>query len=149
MPVFEHRFSVAAAVERVAAFHYAAEAFSRLIPPGMILRIHQQDALANDSVNEFTMWMGPIPVYWKAVHSDVSDSGFVDTQTAGPMAAWVHTHSFEAVSADECVVIDHIEYEHHKGWRGIRSRLLFARMGLRVLFAWRALATRRSVRSTA
>lgn len=147
MAVFEHRFVVSGTVEHVNAFHRAPEAFRLLVPPGMILQIHNQEPLADGSVNEFTMWMGPLPVYWKALHSDVSESGFTDTQVAGPMQSWVHRHSFEQVSEQETAVVDRIEYTHYAGWKGVRSRVLFASVGLRALFAWRALATRRGVRA--
>jgi|GEM_PF-200524 len=145
MSLFQHRFTVQASLEEVAAFHESPEAFRRLVPPGMFLQVHRQDDLANQSVNEFTMWMGPIPVYWKAVHSDVTETGFVDTQADGPMRSWVHRHRYERTDDDQTLVIDHIEYEHHSGWRGIRSRLLFTPFGLKLLFTWRKWATRRTV----
>jgi ligand-binding SRPBCC domain-containing protein len=147
MMTFEHRFIVSAPITKVAAFHYDSKAFHQLVPPGLILRCHLQEPIANGSVTEFTMWMGPIPVYWRAVHSEVSETGFVDTQAAGPMKSWVHRHTFEHVTDRETAVVDHIEYEHFTGWRGIRSQVLFARIGLSVLFAWRRRATQRGVRS--
>ncbi len=147
MKIFQHRFTVQASLRDVAAFHASKEAFQRLVPPGMILQIHRQDPLANDSVNEFTMWMGPVPIYWKAVHSDVTDTGFVDSQTAGPMRSWVHRHTYEQTNDNQTAIVDHIEYEHDTGWRGIRSRLLFTRLGLSLLFGWRTWATRRGVAS--
>ncbi len=145
MSTFEHSFVVNASVAEVARFHGAAEAFRSLVPPGMLLQIHLQEPLANDSINEFTMWMGPIPVYWKAVHSNVGPTGFTDTQAAGPIRSWVHCHTFERVSDRETAVVDRIEYQHYTGWRGVRSQLLFSRIGLRFLFAWRAWATRRGL----
>ena len=42
-------------------------------------------------------------------------------------------------------VNDHIEYEHHPGLRGLISRLLFPRMGLRLTFTYRKMVTRWSV----
>ena len=146
--LFEHRFVVSAPIAAVAAFHYDSAAFRRLVPPGLLLQVHQQEPLADDSVNDFTMWMGPIPVHWRAAHSEVSETGFVDTQVAGPLKSWVHRHTFECVSSQETAVVDCIDFEHFTGWRGIRSRALFARIGLRVLFAWRARATRRGVQFT-
>ena len=147
MMTFEHRFVVPAAITEVAAFHYDPKAFRRLVPPGLILRCHLQEPIANNSVTEFTMWMGPIPVYWMAVHSEVSETGFVDTQVKGPMKSWVHSHTFEYVSDQETAVVDRIEYEHFTGWRGIRSQVLFARIGLNVLFAWRRRATQGGIRA--
>lgn len=147
MNIFQHQFTVPASLRDVAAFHASRDAFRLLVPPGMILQIHRQDPLANESVNEFTMWMGPVPIYWKAVHSDVTDTGFVDNQTAGPMRSWIHRHTYKQTKDNQTVIVDRIEYEHESGWRGIRSRLLFTRLGLRLLFAWRTSATRRGVAS--
>ena len=147
MPIFEHRFHVSAAAKDVAAFHFDPGAFRQLVPPGTLLKIHRQDSLANGSISEFTLWMGPIPVDWKAEHSDVSETGFTDTQTAGPMLSWVHRHEFEPISDQETAVVDRIDYEHPNGIASVRTRLLFAEPALRLLFAWRAFATRRAVRS--
>ncbi len=145
--MFEHRFAVLGSVREVAAFHYGSRSFDCLAPPGCFLRVHHQEPLADNSVNEFTMWVGPVPVYWKAVHSEVRETGFVDTQLAGPMKSWVHRHTFERVSDDKTIVVDRVRYEHFSGWRGVRSQILFAKTSLRVLFGWRAWATRRGVRS--
>ncbi|MCH2201103.1 MAG: hypothetical protein MK102_03975 [Fuerstiella sp.] len=144
--IFEHLFIVPAPVAEVAAFHYLSGAFRRLVPPGLLVQVHQQEPLADNSIVEFTMWLGPLPVFWKAVHSEVSDTGFVDTQVAGPMKSWIHHHRFERLSNSETAVVDQINYEHFTGWRGIRSRCLFTRGSLKILFAWRAYATRVGVR---
>jgi ligand-binding SRPBCC domain-containing protein len=145
--IFEHLFVVPAPVAEVAAFHYLSGAFRRLVPPGLLVQVHQQQPLANASIVEFTMWTGPLPIYWKAVHREVSDTGFVDAQVAGPMKSWVHRHRFERLSDSETTVVDQIDYEHFSGWRGFRSRCLFARSSLKMLFAWRAYATRIGVQT--
>lgn len=149
MPTFDSRFSVAGSVGEVAAFHFQPGILKVLTPPLTLMQIHRLDPIADGSIAEFTIWMGPIPVYWKAEHSHVSESGFVDTQVAGPMKSWVHTHRFEAAGDGRAVVHDHIAFEHHTGWRGLRSRLLFHRLGLRFLFAARAHITRRHVKQIA
>ncbi len=145
MPSFDYRFKVSAPVEAVSAFHFEPGILKTLTPPLMIMRVHKFEPLAEGSVADFTMWMGPIPVHWKAVHSDVSPAGFTDTQVEGPMKEWAHTHRFNAVGEDETEVHEHIEFEHHSGLRGLWSRLLFPRLGLNVLFATRASITRRHV----
>ena len=145
--IFEHRFTVSGSVRKVAAFHYDSRAFHCLTPPGCFLRVHHQQPLADNSVNQFTIWVGPIAVSWKAVHSEVGETGFVDTQLAGPMKSWVHRHTFERVSDNRTTVVDRVAYEHFPGWRGIRSRILFANTSLKLLFAWRAWVTRRGIRS--
>ncbi len=145
MPVFDYRFRVNAPVEAVSAFHFEPDILKALTPPLMVMQVKLFEPIAEDSVAEFRMWMGPLPVSWKAVHSDVSPAGFTDTQVAGPMKAWIHTHRFNAIEDGTTEVHEHIEFEHHGGLRGIWSRILFPRIGLNALFATRAWITRREV----
>ena len=145
MPIFEFRFTVSATVEAVSAFHFQPGILKKLTPPLMIMQVHKFEPLAEGSIGEFTMWMGPIPVRWKAVHSDVSPAGFTDTQEAGPMKFWKHTHRFKAIDGSTTEVHEHIEFEHFSGWRGLWSRLLFPRPALLALFTIRKLITRREV----
>lgn len=146
MPVFDFRFTVNASLEAVSAFHFQTGILKALTPPLMIMQVHRFDPLANGSIGEFTIWMGPIPVRWVAEHSDVSSTGFVDTQTSGPMKFWKHTHRFNRISPELTEVHEHIEFEHYSGLRGIWSRMLFPRIALIVLFSYRRWATRRAVR---
>ena len=146
MPVFDFRFEVNAPLNAVSAFHFEPGILKTLTPPLMIMQVHKFEPLAEESVAEFTMWMGPIPVRWKAVHSKVSKTSFTDTQVSGPMKSWVHTHTFSELSDNVTEVHEHIEYEHFGGLRGIWSRLLFPRPGLIALFTIRKLITRREVR---
>lgn len=149
MPVFDHRFEVNASVQAVSDFHYQPGILKKLTPPPTIMQVHQFEPLAEGSIAEFTLWMGPLPVYWKAEHSGVSSTSFIDRQVAGPMKSWVHTHTFNPLEDDRTEVHDHIEFEHYGGLRGVRSRLLFPRPALKTLFAYRAFATRRGVRKMA
>lgn len=145
MPTFDFRFTVEAPLEAVSDFHFEPGILKALTPPLMIMQVHRFDPLAEGSIGEFTMWMGPIPVRWKAEHSAVSQTSFTDTQTAGPMKSWVHTHTFSALSDKQTEVHEHIEFEHHGGLRGIWSRLLFPKPALWLLFTYRKWATRRAV----
>lgn len=144
--VFDYRFTVDAPLAAVSAFHFEPGILKTLTPPLMIMRVHRFDPLAEGSIGEFTMWMGPIPVYWKAEHSGVSETGFTDTQVAGPMKSWVHTHRFRAIDEQTTEVHEHIEFEHYGGLKGIWSRILFPRVGLIALFTCRRWITRREVR---
>ncbi len=145
MTIFDYRFTVDAPLASVSEFHFRPDAFRRLKPPLVIMHVHRAEPVAEGSVYEFTMWMGPLPVYWKAVHSDVSTSGFTDTQAAGPMKFWRHTHRFSAIDDSTTEVHEHIEFQHHSGWRGLRSRLLFPRPALVALFTIRKRITRHAV----
>ena len=146
MPIFDYRFRVSAPVEAVSQFHFQTGILKVLTPPLLIMQVHRFDPLADGSVGEFTMWMGPIPVRWVALHSNVTPSGFTDTQSSGPMKFWQHTHRFIVINPNETEVHEHIEYEHHSGLRGLWSRMLFPRPALFALFTWRAFVTRRAVR---
>lgn len=146
MPVFEYSFTVGAALARVAEFHRDTRALKRLTPPPVWVQIHRLEPLGNGSVSEFTLWMGPLPVRWVAVHANVdARRGFTDIQQRGPFKRWAHTHTFTALSPTATRVSEHIEYEHHPGWRGWLSRLLFPPIGLRLMFTYRKWITRRAV----
>jgi ligand-binding SRPBCC domain-containing protein len=141
---FRSTFTVEASLEAVAEFHRDPRALKRLTPPPISVQVHRAEPLAEGSVAEFTLWFGPLPVRWLAVHRDVDRlRGFTDEQRSGPMQAWRHTHRFEAVDANATRVSDHIEHAHHAGGRGLVSRVLFHPLALRLLFGYRAWMTRR------
>ena len=146
MPVFDSSFVVDAPLAAVRDFHGDTSALRILSPPGTFVRLHAVEPLAEGSVSRFTLWLGPLPIPWTAVHRGVSDHGFTDVQLEGPAAAWAHTHLFTALSEGRTRVDDHVEFTHRPLPRGLLTRLLFCRPNLLFLFAWRAFATRRAVR---
>ncbi len=146
MTVFDFRFTVNAPLQAVSEFHFQPGILKTLTPPLMIMQVHRFDPLANGSIGEFTMWMGPIPVRWKALHSDVSETTFTDTQVSGPMKSWVHCHTFTALDEQTTEVHEHVEFEHFGGLKGLWSRLLFPHPALFVLFTIRKMITRRQIR---
>ncbi len=141
MPVFDYTFTVPAPLEAVARFHHDTRALKRLTPPPIWAQMHHLDPLGEGSVSKFTLWFGPLPFRWVAVHSQVSANGFTDTQQSGPMQKWVHTHRFTAEGGGTRIH-EHIEYEHFPGGRGWLTRLLFAPPALSGLFFYRRLVTR-------
>ena len=144
MPTFDYTFEVAAPVEAVAAFHEDTRVLRRLTPA--YVKIHRFDPLADGAVAEFTVWFGPIPIKWRAVHRDVGPNGFTDVQDEGPLASWVHTHRFEAIDDSSTRVIERIDYQYESGWKGIVGRLFFGPLALYALFTYRAWRTRRGVK---
>ncbi len=144
MPTFNYTFIVNAPLSAVAAFHSDTNALKTL-SPGPV-QIHRADPMGENSISEFTLWLGPIPVRWRALHSNVSENGFTDTQESGPLEFWQHTHSFEAIDESQTQINEHIEYRHAKGLRGIFSRLVFGELGLLVLFTYRQWATKRALK---
>ena len=149
MPVFDYRFTVNAPLQAVSDFHFRPGVLKTLTPPLMVMQVHRFDPIAEGAIAEFTMWMGPIPVRWKALHSDVSLTSFTDTQVSGPMKTWVHTHTFRALTPQQTEVHEHIEFSHDAGWRGLWSRILFPRPALRILFMIRKRITRKNVAAQA
>jgi ligand-binding SRPBCC domain-containing protein len=146
MNTFNYRFTVRAPLAAVAEFHRDTRALQRLTPPPIVVQLHQVEPLGEGSVSEFTMWFGPLPVRWTAVHSKVYPlHGFTDTQACGPLQAWQHTHRFVALDDQTTQISERIEYEHWAGPPGWPSRLLFSGLTLRLMFAYRAWATRRAV----
>lgn len=142
---FVHQFTVNASREAVAAFHGNTLTLKKLTPLPIIAQIHSNEPLGEGSKAEFTLWFGPFPVRWLAVHSNVSQDGFTDTQLRGPLKSWRHAHRFEAINDEQTHVTDMIVYEHHMGLKGVISRLLFNKPGLNLLFAARKFLTRRGV----
>lgn len=150
MAVFRAASRLRAPVEAVAEFHARPGALKRLTPPPIFVQVRRADPLAEGALADFTLWFGPLPVPWLALHHSVDlRSGFADRQVRGPLRRWEHTHRWQAAvtpRGEACTLIeDQIEYEHFAGLRGLLTRLLFARPLLRVMFAYRHWVTRRAV----
>lgn len=147
MPIFDYAFTVDAPLEAVADFHRDTSALKILTPPPTIVQLHAIEPLAEGSTSRFTLWVGPLPLRWTAVHRDVSDRGFTDVQAAGPAAKWEHTHSFVPLPDGRTEIREHIEYEHKSGPIGLVTRILFAKPNLLGMFFYRSLVTRWHLRS--
>jgi ligand-binding SRPBCC domain-containing protein len=141
MPVFDFKFTVQATLKAVQEFHHDTSALKRLTPPPTIVRLHEIEPLGEGSVSQFTLWVGPLPLRWTAVHEDVSKHGFTDVQTDGPAKKWEHTHKFTPLRDNETEIYEHIEYEHKSGFWGLVTRILFAWPNLHLMFTYRKLVT--------
>lgn len=144
MKQFTHRTRVKAPLATVAAFHHDSRALKRLTPPPVYVQLHRVEPLGENSIADFTLWMGPLPVRWVAVHTEVDpQTGFVDRQVRGPYAYWVHRHSFEPQDAGTTDVIDEIQAEFGEGFWGLLSRFMW--LNLSLMFAYRGWVTRRAI----
>ncbi|MBT8241842.1 MAG: hypothetical protein KJN63_11505, partial [Acidimicrobiia bacterium] len=103
--------------------------------------VHSMEPLGEGSVSRFTIWAGPIPLRWEATHRNVTEAGFTDVQTDGPMARWEHTHTFRPLNLETTEVQEHIEYQHAGGFWGVVTRVFFAPPALKALFAYRRFQT--------
>lgn len=149
MPNFEYQFRVDAPLNSVASFHEDTRVLKRLTPPPIFVKVHQFEPLAEGSTAQFTLWFGPFPVNWTAVHRDVSEQGFTDIQIEGPLASWRHTHSFEAVSDNQTLITEKILYTYKLGLSGYLSRLMYNRASLFFLFSARKWLTRKYINKIA
>jgi ligand-binding SRPBCC domain-containing protein len=148
MKRFSHQFKVNAPLDVVAGFHQDSRALKRLTPPPVFVQMHHVEPLAENSVADFTMWMGPLPVRWIATHKDVDPMrGFRDVQVRGPFTHWEHQHLFESVNERTTVVIDQIQAQFGKGLWGLLSRFMW--LNLPFMFAYRGWVTRREVEKAA
>jgi len=144
--IYRHQFRVNASLARVAEFHNCSASMAEITPPPIIARVHNAPAvLAEGDEMSFTLWLGPLPIHWLARIENVSPSGFTDRQLRGPFSEWVHRHTYKAVNDQVTDVIDEITLKtrFHPIWGlvGIGMRL-----GLPILFAYRAWKTKRILR---
>lgn len=140
MGQYKHRFTVNAPLTVVAEFHRDSRALRLLTPPPVWVQFHSVEPLAEGSVADFTMWLGPLPVRWTAVHTQVTPHGFSDTQKRGPFRAWQHRHSFRELGDGRTEVMDEVEAEPGN----LISRFMW--LNLPILFAYRGWQTRRVCR---
>ena len=94
------------------------------------------------------MWLGPLPVKWRAYISQLSSKGFTDHQIEGPFRYWIHQHTFVDIDAQETEVID--EVQAGLKWNAVWAPVgLVMWLGLPLLFAYRGWKTRRMLESAA
>lgn len=145
---FKHRFTVSAPLFAVAAFHRQSRSMAAITPPPAVVRIHRAPQLLDEGDEmDFTIWMGPLPIRWKARIEQVSPQGFSDRQLQGPFKEWVHQHSFHPVDAQTTEIGDEIEGR-------LRIHPLWSLVGLGIwlslpfMFAYRAWKTRRIIQES-
>jgi ligand-binding SRPBCC domain-containing protein len=119
----------------------------QLTPPPLFVQVHEFEPLAEGSRAEFTIWFGPFPVRWQAIHSQVDNGGFTDTMNVGPLKTWQHRHQFVVVNDRRTEVRESIEYEYETGVKGLVNRLMYSRASLALLFAARKFITRRQMKT--
>ncbi len=143
MPSFDYHFRVKAPLRSVADFHCRASALQALTPPPVFVQFHKVEPLSEGSRSEFTMWFGPLPSRWRAVHFNVDPlHGFSDRQIRGPLKSWRHVHRFSPEGESVTRIDEHVELEHNdKAW-GIFTRIAFSAPMLWLLFTYRQFVTR-------
>jgi ligand-binding SRPBCC domain-containing protein len=145
MRTYEHKFLVKASIQSVALFHEDTKTLKKLTPPPIFVELHRVEPVEEGSRAEFTMWIGPIPIRWSAIHTDYDpERGFMDTQVSGPFTYWAHRHIFTIVDMQTTEITDEIQAE-----LGVKliDRLIssFMWLNLPILFAFREWVTRRAL----
>lgn len=137
MPQFTRRTTLPFAPEIVDAWHRRPGAFTRLAPPWQALELLEHQGLDDGDVIRFRMGFGPTTLTWEGVHRPIGDGlGFIDFQTKGPFASWLHSHRF---SPDDggCRLTDSIEYSLPLGAIGACVAGGHVRSTLQKTFAFR------------
>ncbi len=120
MPLYERRSRIEAPVQDLFQWHARPKAFQRLAPPWQPIRIvEKQGGITDGSRLVLEMKQGPFWRRWVATHRDyIEGKQFVDEQTAGPFARWVHTHQFFPDADKTSYLQDRVEYEPPFGLLG-------------------------------
>jgi len=140
---FEKRSRMPTAASDLFDWHGRPGAFSRLAPPWQSVQMLREDpGLGVGKRVELKLGTPLGPRRWNARHVACEEGrGFTDTQESGPFKSWTHEHRFEAVSAQECDLVDSITFEMPVGEIG-HSYVLAQ---LEKSFAYRHWVTRRDL----
>jgi uncharacterized protein len=131
-------YRVNAPLEQVAAFHRRSANLAAITPPPVLVRIHAApEELTDGDQMAFTLWFGPLPVYWRARIQNASLYGFEDHQIDGPFRKWTHYHRFKRLSETTTEVSDEVHLQ-------LEAKLPDSLIGLGMLLSMPALFTYRA-----
>lgn len=146
---FVKKTQMPASAAHVFAFHERPDAFAILQPPWQTTQIIQPPlSLAKGTRVILRTKIGP---FWQRIEAEhvQFEAGrmFADRMIKGPFSYWLHRHIIEPISANECWLIDDIEYALPMGALGNLFGARFARRELERLFEYRHKVTSEHVRS--
>jgi ligand-binding SRPBCC domain-containing protein len=135
---YHHRSVVHAPLAEVVAFHRQATSLATMTPPPLRLTLAQPgEGVADQSELKFTLGLGPFAIRWRAKIVPRWPEGFSDHQLEGPFAAWVHHHSFTALSESKTLIEDRINARlSSHPWKWLVGLMMW--LGMPLLFAYRA-----------
>src|SRR5512145_813262 len=107
-----YRSSISAPAPAVYDWHARPDAFARLTPPWMTVRVVDSvGGIAPGDWKRLRVGAGPVGFSWTLVHHDAEDgTGFVDEQLEGPVASWRHEHRFLPGGSGGSILEDRIFY---------------------------------------
>ncbi len=120
MLIFRNEFTVRARVEDVFDFHADLDNLKRISPEDTEIDIIRADTpLSLGSEVHLRVKDRLLNNVWKLVITEFEPPHrFVDKQISGVFKAWIHEHSFEALSETESRVLDTVRYELPLGFLG-------------------------------
>lgn len=140
--IFEARSSLPVSAESAFAWHCAAGALNRLIPPWEDVLV-EGDAVALERGQRMCLRpkVGLFRLRWLAhiERLEPSEYLFQDTQISGPFASWEHRHRMIA-EGPHCVLEDRVSYRAPFGFLG-RAAGFVVRSRLKSMFEWRHAVT--------
>lgn len=109
---YERECRLPVPAEEAIAWHARPGAFLRLAPPWERIRIEEDPGgIAAGSRLVFRVRKACLWWRWVAQHRPLQSAlGFVDEQSSGPFARWVHTHRFEPLGPLGTLMRDEVEY---------------------------------------
>jgi ligand-binding SRPBCC domain-containing protein len=144
---FTRSSRIEAPVEKLRAWHFEPDAFSRLHPPWEKAEIIESPSELKDGARAvIDVGMGPFKKRWVAVH-EITDDGFIDRQEEGPFAFWEHHHRFLPLSEGASELRDSIRYRLPMGWLGRFFGGPIVRRKLDRMFAYRHEVTKSALES--
>ena len=137
--VIERSTRIPFAAETVYAWHSRPGALERLTPPWEQIEILERaGGIENGSRTVLRVAIPPLAIRWTAIHRDnVPDRQFVDEQTEGPFAHWVHTHRFTPDGPHSSTLTDRIELTFPFGAVGTAAGLPLVRRRIDRFLAYR------------
>lgn len=146
---YEKRSVFNTTIEAITQFHDAPETMPKLSPPPIFVQIKRDERTSLTAGElEFTLWFGPIPIHWIARHQPgPTPTSFADLMVKGPLEYWRHEHIFEE-TADGVALTDRVTMIHKPGVPGLLTRLMFDGIPLRILFFYRHLRTRLTLKNS-
>lgn len=109
---FEKGSRIEAPLENVFRWHTRPGAIERYSPPwDPISLVSRAGGIETGAEVKIRMKAGPVPFLWHALHTDyIENRLFQDVQLKGPFSEWTHTHSFEPLGEEACLLKDTIEF---------------------------------------
>ena len=140
-------FRINAPLQQVAAFHRRSASMAAITSPPILVRMHAApEELTDGDQIAFTLWLGPLPVYWRASIQNATRNGFEDHQIDGPFRDWTHYHHFNALDETTTEVTDEVHLHLETKLPNLLIGLGMA-LGMPALFTYRAWKTAPAGRS--